>query len=284
VDSHTSAESSSRIPETRLEEIPQGWKSQVGANGGYLAATALQALAGAFGDGWRARSLSVHFASPVTPGPVLISTNVEHTGRRTGIAQARVSQGERLALTATATFTPGLSGPEFTEAAMPNVPEADLCQVLPEIPDLLPEFFTQFEHRPCLGALPFSGATDSQTASWVRPRDLFCKNEEALLTVLSDCWMPAMFTRLPEPKTMATLSMNIHFRNAPGGLREPGREHLLVVAHSRLAHSGLCDQHIDIWSAPGTLLAQAHQLCMLLEPRGGTQDHHRSDDREMSTI
>ncbi|MGP3979568.1 acyl-CoA thioesterase [Streptomyces sp. KR80] len=251
--------------------VAAGWEAHVGANGGYVAALALKALIAASGkNGWQPRSLSIHFAAPASPGPLTAETTVEHSGRRTTTLTARLVQQAQTVLTAACTLAPGdaFEAAPFTEAVMPEVPAPEQCDLLPVIDGMTPPFFGNFIYRPALGDPPFSGAQKSQTASWIRPAIVGDRPPEpsdgpALLTALSDAWLPAMYTRFSKPAAMATLSLSVYVRTDPG----PLDSWRLVAADTALSEAGLCDQNITIWGQDGVLLAQARQLCALIKPR-----------------
>lgn len=245
-----------------------GWESQVGINGGYLSAFALHALQCELsGITQNVRSLSVHFANPASCGQILITTGIEYSGSRITSAYARIVQESRPILTAICTFTSDFEAPEFSETEMPDVARPGDCDVLPPLRGMLPTFFERFEYRPCLGAPAFSGAAESSTATWVRPRDFAITDESLLLTVMSDCWLPAMFTRLTGPTAVATLSINMQFRRPKESAAPGDGAYRLIAARSLLSRSGLSDQSVGIWHEDGSLLAQAHHLCALLRSR-----------------
>jgi len=129
--------------------------------------------------------------------------------------------------------------------------------------ETMPPFFDHWDHRPALGAPPFSGADEAFTGGWMRlaePRIA----DALLLTAVSDAWPPAPFARVREPMTAPTLDLTVHFRRA---LPAPGArdtDHVLGVFRSRLAHEGFFGEDGELWSRNGLLLAQSRQLAMAM--------------------
>ena len=71
--------------------VDRGWWVMRGPNGGYVAAIVLRAMTLAVADAARAaRSLTIHYTSAPTEGPVRIRTTVERAGRSLTTVGARI--------------------------------------------------------------------------------------------------------------------------------------------------------------------------------------------------
>ena len=87
------------------------WATQLGANGGYLAALVLRAMAAELDDPAReARSLTCHYLRPPAGGEVRLDVEVARRGRSLSTVTARLSQAGALCVLAVAAFAIELDG------------------------------------------------------------------------------------------------------------------------------------------------------------------------------
>ena len=155
-------------PDRFAGRIDESWTVVRGPNGGYVAAIVLAALTARLADTRRsARSLTVQFMSPPHPGPVVVTTAVERQGRSVAFLSARLLQDDEVRAAALAVFAPPRDGVEYDDSRPPDVP---LPEDLPPLAraETMPPFFDHWDHRPALGAPPFSGADEAFTGGWMR--------------------------------------------------------------------------------------------------------------------
>jgi acyl-CoA thioesterase len=243
--------------ETRIDP---GWWVMAGPNGGYVAAIVLRALTLAQGDPARAPlSLTLHYTAPPREGPAALETRVERTGRALTTVSARLLQQDRLCALALAAFSQPRSGPEFSEARMPDVAPPERCPPMGE----RIEIHHRYEQRWALGAPPFSGGGQALAGGWIRlaePRPL----DALALAAFTDAFPPAVFSRLTTLELaggVPTIDLTIHFRSPPPAAAEA--DWVLAVFRSRLAHGGCIEEDGEIWSRDGRLLAHSRQLALL---------------------
>jgi acyl-CoA thioesterase len=234
-------------------EISEGWWVVRGPFGGYVASFLTRAMLAAVDDpARRPRSLTVHFVEPPEAGPVEVRATVERSGRAATTVSLRLEQDGRpiaLALGSCAAWREG--EPEWAETA----PEARRPDAYGRLPrgDAMPDFHDRFEVRP---VLPLVSGTPRNLA-WLRfdpPRPL----DHLALTVLSDGWMPAVFSKLGRPVGAPTVDLTIHFR-AP----VVSGEWVLADYRSRFSAGGTWEEDGELWAADGTLLAQSRQLALI---------------------
>jgi acyl-CoA thioesterase len=126
----------------------------------------------------------------------------------------------------------------------------------------LPPFTRQWEVRPAVGELPFSGSdVDALTGGWIRPLDEH-PIDAALVAQLADAWVPAVFVRLRDPDPVPTIDLTIHFR---AELPLPA-DYVLSTFESRAAHGGYVEEDGAIWARDGRLIAHSRQLALLQMP------------------
>ena len=84
--------------------------------------------------------------------------------------------------------------------------------------------------------------------------------DHVALAAISDAFIPPAFFRTPEPVTVPTLELTIHFRGIP-----PEDPHPFVrqTTVSRLAAGGVVEVDGELWSEDGRLLVQSRQLALM---------------------
>jgi acyl-CoA thioesterase len=226
----------------------------------------LRALEAALGDPGRApRSVTVHYLTPPSEGPVTIACKVERAGRALTTLSARVHQDDRLIALALAAFSePWPAGIELNDAAPPDVPAPEAI----EPPSWeRPPFAENFDTRHALGATPFSGADEALTGGWIRLNEPQIA-DDVYVMMLADAWPPAVFQLVEGFFPVPTVELTVHFRAAlplEGALAE---DFHLVRFETRLVHDGFLEEDGAIWSRDGQLLAQSRQLALALPAPG----------------
>lgn len=239
------------------------WWIVRGPNGGYLAAVMMRALQERLDDpSRRARSLTVHYLEAPAEGDVTITTGIERSGRSLSTLSATMEQGGRPVAKALAAFSRPRQAAEFNHLVMPDVlPPEDLPALQP-MEGQSPPMTANFEMRPAVGAPPFSGAGEAVSGGWLRlrqPRPL----DDPELAMLTDAWVPAVFSMMTVLGGVPTVDLTVHFRAALPPDTPPDA-HYLVVFRSRVAADGFVEEDGEIWHRDGTLLAQSRQLAVLL--------------------
>src|SRR3954447_1705959 len=195
--------------------VNRDWWIVFGPTGGFLAAMVVKALAaGADHQRRAARSLTIRYTAAPTEGPVRIATTVERAGRSLTTVSARMEQDGRLVALALGAFSrERVSAIEFDNAPAPDIPPPEDVPVFEPRPEM-PRFSRQWETRPAIGTMPFSGSTDpALVGGWIRPLDEH-PIDAALVAQLADAWIPAVFVRMTEPNPVPTIDLTIHFRAA----------------------------------------------------------------------
>ena len=241
------------------------WSTQLGANGGYIAAIVLRAMIAELDDPEReARSLTCHYLRPPSTGELRVEVTVERRGRTMSTASARVTQGGRLCVVAIAAFAVELTGAVEYGGLPPRAPEPESVPALEPPPDV--PIVAQFDVRPTVGAEPYSGAPEAVTGGWLRfaePQPL----DAPALAMYADAWLPSPMPHLTEPALAPTIDLTVHFR-APAAAAAIVDEPVLAIFRSSTAAGGLFEEDGELWSRDGVLLAQSRQLALLLaDPR-----------------
>jgi acyl-CoA thioesterase len=238
------------------------WRTQLGPNGGYLAAVILRAMMAELDDPARqARSLTCHYLRPPGAGELRLDVTVERSGRSLSTITARLSQDGALCVLAVGAFAVDFVGAMDYADAPPPVPAPGEVERLPPV-DVVP--MTQhFEMRPTIGAPLYAGAPESASGGWLRfvePQPL----DAPALAMFSDAWWPSPLPRLTRPVTAPTIDLTVHFR-APAAAAAIAEEPVLAVFRSSTAADGFFEEDGELWSADGVLLAHSRQLALLVD-------------------
>jgi acyl-CoA thioesterase len=244
--------------------LDAAWSTPAGLHGGYIAAVVLNAAIAVLGRPERhARSLTLHYLSPPTPGPAELTVAEERSGRRLSSVSVRLTQEARTRVLALVALGGPYESPAEFSSPPPELPPYEAARTLDRS---LPGFpiFDFFEVRPAIGPVPGLDppAEEAVTGGWLKLRDER-PLDAPLLAQYADSWWPAPFVRLPVPAPAPTIDLTVHFR-ADGALQALGPGTPVMVRFvSRTAHEGFFEEDGELWAPDGTLLAISRQLAIL---------------------
>ena len=243
-------------------EIVDHWWTPRGPLGGYVMALMLHAMELAVGDPARmARSLTMHFLRTPEAGPATFRTAIERTGRTLSSVSGRLEQHSELMGIAIGAFSTPWESPLLDDAGMPEVAAADgRVTTRRGVPNTAPPpFIDRMVFQKRFGPELFSGADRAEVGGWLglceeRPIDA------AAVTILTDAWFPAPWTRLRSLAPAPTIDLTVHYR-APLPI-----EATLVLGRfrTRLVRDGFFEEDGELWAPDGTLVAQSRQLGLLI--------------------
>lgn len=266
-------------------DLDPGWTTLAGINGGMLMAILLRAIdaeiehgaedGAGTGDARReVRSLTVHFLRPPAAGPAEVVIEPVRTGARASTFRARLQQDGRTMLEALAVaFTGGIDelarwSPRMPEAGPPRDPATASSEAHPD--PRRPALADHIVYTPRIGPRPFSGARlepgeAARTGGWLKLRDPG-PITPSLLALYLDAWWPPSLGPLTEMSLNPTVDLTMHIRTrfpAEGLPPQP----LLIESTTSAAGEGFCEEDARIFTADGTLLAQARQMAIMLTPQ-----------------
>lgn len=266
---------------TFAAEADPSWDGPLTTHGGLLASQVFKAIDRVVNpaDDLQIRTLSLHYLRPPAHGQVEIEVEPLRSGRRFANSQARLAQGDRLCVTASAIHSlRGLPKLAQFQRAMPDVepcPPRDAVSTgmyehdrsladgwLEMHPQAVP-FFHRLKIAPRFGDPIFSGrplppGEGGENGGWVTLPDAH-PVDPALLCVFCDAFWPTTLQNISVPAMAPTLDLTIHFRAdlPPGGLPD---QPLLVHNTTFAALDGTSDTDTRVFTADGRLLAEARQL------------------------
>lgn len=237
------------------------YANMVGPFGGTIAAVLLNAPCVSPARRGDPAALTVNYCAPVADGGFTIDATPVRTNRSNQHWSIAMRQGDAIVATATAVFAARRDTWSRTEAEPPSVPPADSLERAPTV--FRPPWTKRYDMRFVRGgAVALDADHPGETpTTWVwladdppRPLDFLS------LTALADAFFPRIFVRRPRWTPIGTVSLTIYFHaDAPALARQGERPVLGVAWSSRFGH-GLFDEHAEVWSDSGDLLASAHQI------------------------
>jgi acyl-CoA thioesterase len=234
------------------------WASELGPNGGYLAAIVLRAMSAELADPARqARSLTCHYLRPPSADEVRLDVAVERSGRSVSTLTARLSQDDRLCIVAVAAFAIDLDGVLDYGAGPPSVPRPESTPRLPSVPRV--PLTRHFDMRPALGEPLYAGADEALAGGWLGFADDGAPLDAPALAMFADAWWPSPLPRLTRPASLPTVDLTVHFRSPPSADGP-----VLAVFRSSTSARGFFEEDGELWSRDGVLLAHSRQLALLV--------------------
>jgi acyl-CoA thioesterase len=243
--------------------LSECWLAGGGPHGGYVAALILRGLMMVVGDASRAPlTLTIQFLRQPAFGEVELHATVERTGRTLTSLTARLRQGDDTVAVALASFVAPMTGVEYGEVPMPEVegPWTDRRSLLS---DEAPVFAHHLVMQPRFGR-PFEGRDDPMVAGgWTalpgkRPIDA------PALALFSDAWYSPPYVRLDHFLPSPTVTLSVYFRARLPRPSAGGKDICLARFQTRLVRDGFFHSDGVIWAQDGTVLAESHQLQLLL--------------------
>ncbi len=233
-----------------------------GPYGGVTAATLLRAVL----DDQRCSAdpvaMTVNFCTVIADGDFDITTRIHRTGRYTQHWSADLTQGDTTC--ATASIVCGARQDSFSHqaAAMPDAPDPATIDPLPM--GGMMEWLQRYEYRYVSGApkppgKPLAEPRDSRSVLWIRdmpdrPLDFLA------LAALSDCFLLRLYQVRAAFVPMGTVSLTTYFHASAANLAEQGSAPLLGTVKAKQFHASFHDQHMELWSKTGRLLATGMQV------------------------
>lgn len=247
--------------------VTRDWYVFAGPNGGWIAATMLRALRLTVDDAARLpRTLTVDYISPPQEGAYEIKTWRMREGKSLSFVRAEMWQGDRLNVSAVATFSTDYKSPINIphEAAPFATPFADCTDLEGKLP-----VHQQFILRPAFSAKPFERGTQTVGGGWTKLKQPPLEMNGEMLAAISDCWPPALFSvmsadQFNQSRGLPTIELSVYFIQPEIYSALDVSEPLLAHFHAPENIHGFFTEEGTIWSADGKLLARSRQFAISL--------------------
>ena len=240
---------------------PDYW-AFVGPFGGCTAATILRALMEHPQRAGDPLSLTVNFCAPVAEGLFDLDVRLVKANRSSQHWCVEMTQGGGdVATLATAVFAERRPSWSHQQAAFPDAVPFEQARRFPNTPMTWTHQydFRFVEGEPSFYGSPASSPLDAFSKQWIGdhvPR----KIDMLSLMSMSDAFFGRVFLARRELIPFGTVSITTYFHTAAEELAAEDITHLLAVADARIFHRSYGDQHGELWSPSGRLLATTTQI------------------------
>ena len=235
-----------------------------GPQGGYVAAIALRAMALLVQPEFVPVALTAQYLTAAAAGPAEVEARLLRQGRQAAFTTARVFQGERNELGASASFFHPVDGPARLALTPPALPGPDACipMATPAPPGQTFPFHENFDFR-ISEDLFKPGHAEDDFIFWARYReqtwgDNLVVQAASLIPLLDMAVFPASFRAIPNFPGAVTLDLTAHWHSYP-----VPSEWLLFRGRCQHAGSGMLNGWAEAWTPDGRLLATAAQQAVL---------------------
>jgi hypothetical protein len=196
--------------------------------------------------------VKAEIVGPVLPGACRIDVVELRRGHGVSTFEALLRQGGDVLARATAVLGKRRDVDRRWAPRLPELPPAHAGVVpLPVGLPFVPEFSRNFEYR-ITGAMPFSGASEPESAGWIVAR-VPSPIGAAELVALADAWWPAAFSTEPAPRPIATVAFTL--QSLRGDRVLPGDTPLWHRARAIAAADGFFGENRELGTGNGELVA-----------------------------
>ncbi|MFT5582484.1 MAG: acyl-CoA thioesterase [Cognaticolwellia sp.] len=244
--------------------IDDTWRQGRAAYGGLLAAHALKAMQAIVAQARPARSLQVVFVAPPKEGVLKVQSTPLREGRNVSLAQARITQGEHLILSATAAFgADRLSDIQVEPKPAPSFKAPDACMPLPFLPGMTPNFTQHLDYRWVEGGFPYSGHSTPGITGYCRHKTRV--DDPALALVgLADAWPAPILPLAKGPAPASSVTWNLQLLQLP---QVPQAAWWTMIYDADQAQAGMSTVTGRLYAPDGSLAAISTQLTVVFDKR-----------------
>ena len=240
---------------------PDYW-AFVGPFGGCTAATILRALMQHPQRAGDPLALTVNYCAPIAEGTFDLDLRLVKANRSSQHWSVEMTQGRgEVATLATAVFAERRPSWSHQPAAFPGATPFE--QTLP-YPKLAMTWANQYDFRfvegdPKLGSGAAKAPLSAYSKMWIADR-VPRKVDALSLMSMSDAFFGRVFHARRELVPFGTVSLTTYFHVDAADLEAEDTTRLLAVADARIFHKSYGDQHGELWSPSGHLLATTTQI------------------------
>ena len=245
-------------------EIDETWRQGRAAYGGLLGAHALKAMQAIVDPARPARSLQVVFVAPLKEGPLRVQSTLLREGRSVSLAQAQITQGDRLILSATAAFGADRgSDIEVQPAQAPSFKAPEQCVAMPFLPGITPSFTQHLDYRWLEGGVPYTGHPTPGITGYCRHKSPV--DDVALAVVgLADAWPSPVLPMAKGHAPASSVTWNLQLLQLPNVPQDAWWNMVYEADH---AHAGMSTITGRLYAPNGSLSAISTQLAVVFDKR-----------------
>lgn len=251
-------------PDLFRARAAQDYWAFIGPFGGATTATLLGALLAHPDRAGDPVSLTINLAAAPKAGPFDIATRLARSNKSSQhwIAELRQEDDPQPLVTATAILAQRRDSFSHLAAEPPAIPAWDALQPMPDFPTA--SWVSQYQFRfaeggPNWGRPPAATPQSARSVLWLADRIERPVDFKSLVS-MADAFFGRVFQVRGELVPFGTVSFTTYFHVAEDELSALAATRLIAVADAHIFHRSYCDQHAELWSPGGTLLATTHQL------------------------
>ncbi|MBK8457878.1 MAG: thioesterase family protein [Phyllobacteriaceae bacterium] len=210
---------------------------------------------------------TVNYCGALADGPFEIATTLVRGGKYTQHWSLTLTQDGQIR--STASVVCGARGAVFThtESGMPEAPPPEAVAAIP-VPGPL-KWLDAYDLRyvggaPQFAAKPFASLLDSRSLLWVADRPARPLDFPALASI-ADAFLPRIVKARGLMVPLGTVSLTTYFHATAPEIARLGAGPVLGVAQAKRMHANFFDQHMELWSRDGQLLATGAQVAWYRE-------------------
>jgi acyl-CoA thioesterase len=230
-----------------------------GAFGGWTAAHAVTSALPLMTAEQVPVALTVDFVKGVAAGEVRSKPQIVSASKSTTFVNIATSQNAALCASTSLIFS---RRRDTDHHALLQAPAAPMPHSVPqsEFTHPIATWIAQYEMRFVEGRL-LQPNPHMRSLVWMRPQPAR-RWSWPVLAGFVDANFPRIYFHYQELSAIATVTMSAHFHLTAAEFDALGDDYLLVDASAALAHAGLYDQTVRIWSRSGALVATSTQIAV----------------------
>jgi acyl-CoA thioesterase len=230
-----------------------------GTFGGWTAAHALIAAQKLAPPEQTPITLTVDFLKGIGPGSVQSAPQVRTQTKSTSFIDITTSQND-IACAHTSVITNRRRVTDSIAALAPPAVAFPESISASDFSHPIATWIDQYEMRFVKGT-PLTRTPQMRSLAWMRESPVRAWTWAAL-AALADANLPRIFFHYDALTPIATVTMSVHFHIDAAALAALADDFLLVDASSAIAHAGLFDQTVRVWSRAGALVLSSTQIAV----------------------
>jgi acyl-CoA thioesterase len=232
----------------------------VGPFGGVTAATLLRALIDHPQRSGDPLALTVNYCAPIGEGDFDLDVRLVKANRSTQHWCVELTQGgAEVATLATAVFAERRPSWSQQQASFPTAPPFEQILPFPKVAAAWVNHFRFAEGNPDFAGAIKDAPPSTFSKLWIGDRTPR-KIDALSLMAMSDAFFARIFHAKRELVPFGTVSLTTYFHADAEDLAAEDIDRVLAVADAKIFHKSYGDQHGELWSPNGRLLATTTQI------------------------
>jgi acyl-CoA thioesterase len=231
-----------------------------GAFGGWTVAHAMTAALNHKTEEQTPLALTIDFCKGIGEGVIESTPSIVSATKSTSFVQVKTTQNGALAAQTSVVFSRRRDTDHIPLLAAPTAPAPESIK-RSDFAHPVATWIGSYEFRFIEGDVLNRNA-NMRSLAWMRMRPAQAWTW-ATLAGLADANFPRIYFHYPELSPIATVTMSVHFHLTNDELATlSADDYLLVDASAALAHAGIFDQTVRVWTRDGRLVLSSTQIAV----------------------